>query len=103
MLSPFLCHVSSLTLILFHSFIRYRLASFERKYDLKKNQIYNRQQDDRKKYFIDLQQENIDKRRRNDDEKNLQNKKVINQWNGIMGDLVSGSADMSFAALSVSK
>lgn len=25
------------------------------------------------------------------------------QWNGIMGDLVSGSADMSFAPLSVSK
>lgn len=103
MLSPFLCQFSSLTLIFFHSFIRHRLASFERKYDLKKNQIYNRQQADRKKYFIDLQQENIDKRRRNDDEKNLQNKKVINQWNGIMGDLVSGSADMSFAALSVSK
>lgn len=25
------------------------------------------------------------------------------QWNGIIGDLVSGSADMSFAPLSVSK
>lgn len=25
------------------------------------------------------------------------------KWNGIIGDLISGSADMSFAALSVSK
>lgn len=25
------------------------------------------------------------------------------QWNGIIGDLVSGTADMSFAPLSVSK
>jgi len=27
----------------------------------------------------------------------------LDQWNGIVGDLVSGSADMSFTALSVSK
>lgn len=33
------------------------------------------------------------------------NKKIFDQsiWNGIVGDLVAGSADMSFAPLSVSK
>lgn len=29
--------------------------------------------------------------------------RAAEQWNGIIGDLVSGSADMSFAPLSVSK
>lgn len=35
----------------------------------------------------------------------LRNGEVVQQtkWNGIIGDLISGSADMSFAALSVSK
>lgn len=28
---------------------------------------------------------------------------LADQWNGIIGDLVTGSADMSFAPLSVSK
>lgn len=29
-------------------------------------------------------------------------RKVTSLWNGIMGDLVTGAADMSFAPLSVS-
>lgn len=29
--------------------------------------------------------------------------KIEEHWNGIVGDLVAGSADMSFAPLSVSK
>lgn len=33
----------------------------------------------------------------------LRNGEVQVKWNGIIGDLISGSADMSFAALSVSK
>lgn len=43
-------------------------------------------------------------------EKNERNSRKFNkryheqsQWNGIIGDLVAGSADMSFAPLSVSK
>lgn len=37
--------------------------------------------------------------------KKSRNREVVQQtkWNGIIGDLISGSADMSFAALSVSK
>lgn len=31
------------------------------------------------------------------------NKIVGHKWNGIVGDLISGSADMAFAPLSVSK
>jgi glutamate receptor ionotropic, NMDA 3A len=46
-------------------------------------------------------------RDKNEKDKNAQrlNKKhhEQSQWNGIVGDLVTGSADMSFAPLSVSK
>lgn len=39
------------------------------------------------------------------EERDINNKKASRQyvWDGIIGDLVSGSADMSFAPLSVSK
>lgn len=42
---------------------------------------------------------------RNDKNNRRFNKKIHDQsiWNGIVGDLVVGSADMSFAPLSVSK
>lgn len=34
---------------------------------------------------------------------NWKNKRSRDHWNGIVGDLVTGSADLSFAALSVTK
>lgn len=56
---------------------------------------------------LDAIQEHLrDRERERNDKNNRQfNKKLHDQsvWNGIVGDLVVGSADMSFAPLSVSK
>lgn len=56
---------------------------------------------------LDAVQEHLRDRERERNDKNNRrfNKKLHDQsvWNGIVGDLVVGSADMSFAPLSVSK
>ena len=56
---------------------------------------------------LDAVQEHLRDRERERNEKNNRrfNKKLHDQsvWNGIVGDLVVGSADMSFAPLSVTK
>jgi hypothetical protein len=56
---------------------------------------------------LDAVQEHLRDRERERSEKNNRkfNKKLHDQsiWNGIVGDLVVGSADMSFAPLSMSK
>lgn len=60
---------------------------------------------------IDAVQEHLrDREREREKERNDKNNRRFNRkthdqstWNGIVGDLVIGSADMSFAPLSVSK
>jgi hypothetical protein len=51
------------------------------------------------------ERESRDRDRRNKSGSYLSNRRINDNfvWNGIVGDLVSGSADMSFAPLSVSK
>lgn len=76
---------------------------FGSKQVMKKNLEPNRPLDAVQEHLRDRDRER--EKERNDKNNRRFNRKIHDQsiWNGIVGDLVVGSADMSFAPLSMSK
>lgn len=55
--------------------------------------------------FSYMEERRLREQSRSEARQKLRNEELVQgaRWNGIIGDLISGSADMSFAALSVTK